>query len=82
MGGLLSFFEKQTIKYVYNEKQKELPFTTSVGSTTMSDDEVQAFMNARNAQMRRWSRMYSDSFLESEYRYDPDYQTNFRQEKG
>ena len=74
MGNLLSFFEKQTITYIYKNKKKELPFTTSVGSTTMSEDEVQAYMNARDEHMRRWSRMYSGSFLETEYRYDPEFQ--------
>lgn len=82
MGGLLSFFAKQTITYVYDGKKKEIPFTTSVGSTTMTEDEYQAYMNARDAHMRRWSRMYSDSFLETEYRYEPEYVTNFRREKG
>lgn len=50
---------------------REVPFSTSNTNNLMSEEEYKIFMDARDYKIRRWSRMYSDSFLESEYRYDP-----------
>lgn len=71
MGSILS----STIHYVYKGAEKEVPFTTSATNNwteSMTPDEYQEYMTHRKQHVRKWSRMYSDSFLESEYRYDGD----------
>ena len=69
MGSILS----STIHYVYRGKEKVIPFTTSATNNwteSMTPEEYRNYMSHRQQHVRKWSRMYSDSFLESEYRYD------------
>jgi hypothetical protein len=70
MGSLLSL-ANVTISYIYKGEKVDMPFSTSVSSSVLSEEEYEVYMKARDDHIRRWSRMYSDSFLESEYRYDP-----------
>lgn len=74
--GLILSLAKTTITYVYNGTQKTIPFTTSneTESSLMTEEEYGVYMKAREDHIRRWSRMYSDSFLEQDYRWDPDFQ--------
>ena len=74
MGSYISYLTKlttSTVQYMYQGTLREVPFSTSNTNNLMSEEEYKIFMDARDYKIRRWSRMYSDSFLESEYRYDP-----------
>ena len=76
MGSYLSYITRlttSTVQYVYQGTLRELPFSTSNTNNLITEEEYKIFMDARYDKIRRWSRMYSDSFLESEYRFDPEY---------
>ena len=69
--GYIRTLARTTIRYVYDGRTKEVPFTTSSGD--IPECEYADFTKAKEAHIRKWSgRMYSDSFLEQEYRWDPD----------
>ena len=75
MGSYISYLTKltaSTVQYMYKGTLRELPFSTSNTNNVMTEEEYKIFMEAREKKMRSWSRIYSDSFLESEYRYDPE----------